>query len=78
MYDPRSLVIGGGVSANTDLRENITKLLKDNYEGVTLYKPEIDIATDNAVMIALCAFTKTFTGLEECKKDLVADPKLSL
>ncbi len=46
-YNPKSLILGGGVSANSELRKKISKLHPN-----TLI-PEIKYTTDNASMIAI-------------------------
>ena len=50
-YDAKSIVIGGGVSANTQLREQL-KIAVQNTTRSTLYVPKIHLAGDNAAMIA--------------------------
>lgn len=55
-YAPKSIVISGGVSANTYLRKSMRKL-STAYPDTALYFPDLKHATDNAVMIALAAYT---------------------
>ncbi len=52
MYETRArtLIVGGGVSANTHIRKALLELA--NVEGFTLYIPEKDLSTDNGLMIA--------------------------
>ena len=52
MYETRAqtLIVGGGVSANTHIRFAL-KELADN-EGFTLFVPDKNLSTDNALMIA--------------------------
>jgi N6-L-threonylcarbamoyladenine synthase len=47
----RALIIGGGVSANTRIRESLLQLAQK--KGVTFFAPERMHSTDNAFMIAL-------------------------
>ena len=51
---PKTILIGGGVSANTRLIEEATKLSK-KYK-TTFYKPKKYLATDNAIMINIAGF----------------------
>jgi N6-L-threonylcarbamoyladenine synthase len=51
----RSVVIGGGVSANVCLRERLVKVLSALDPGVTVAFPGQGLSTDNALMIALAA-----------------------
>ena len=48
--DFKSIIIGGGVSANSLLRSEFTKLAKDN--NLNLHIPEMQYCVDNAAMIA--------------------------
>ncbi|MCX6757197.1 MAG: tRNA (adenosine(37)-N6)-threonylcarbamoyltransferase complex transferase subunit TsaD, partial [Candidatus Nomurabacteria bacterium] len=52
IYETRAktLIVGGGVSANTHIRKALKELA--NNEGFSLYIPEKDLSTDNGLMIA--------------------------
>jgi len=52
IYETRAktLIVGGGVSANTHIRKALKELSES--EGFTLYVPEKDLSTDNGLMIA--------------------------
>lgn len=54
-HGARALVVGGGVSANTFIRERLSAALQD-YGGVSLLIPPSNLATDNALMIALAGY----------------------
>jgi N6-L-threonylcarbamoyladenine synthase len=49
----RRLAIGGGVAANSELRESVERLCDEL--GVDLWVPPISLCTDNAAMIAAAA-----------------------
>ncbi|MBN4083469.1 tRNA (adenosine(37)-N6)-threonylcarbamoyltransferase complex transferase subunit TsaD [Mycoplasma sp. CSL10137] len=51
-YNPKSIVLGGGVSANTFLRNEFLKLHKD------AIIPSLKYSTDNGAMIAQVAYLK--------------------
>jgi len=70
---PRSLLVGGGVAANSLLRERLEKLAKEM--GVSFFKPEMKYCTDNAAMIGAGAIVR---GEEVKIKDLRADPSLGV
>jgi len=53
-FKAKSLILGGGVSANKKLRETFKKALKD--AGVRLFVPEPVLSTDNALMIAVAGY----------------------
>lgn len=48
-YKPKSVILGGGVSANSQLRDEVSKL----HENALI--PELKYTTDNASMIAIAA-----------------------
>lgn len=53
-YDAQSTLVGGGVIANTYIREKLSTLAEEN--GIPIYLPSKDLSTDNAVMIALAGY----------------------
>lgn len=53
-YGSETLIIGGGVIANTHLREALTELARE--KNITLHIPLISHSTDNALMIALAGY----------------------
>jgi N6-L-threonylcarbamoyladenine synthase len=59
-YPVKTIVLAGGVSANSMLRAKITALARDL--GVTLHIPKIAYCTDNAAMIAVTGFIKAGLG----------------
>lgn len=54
MYESRAktLIVGGGVSANTHIRFALKQLAES--EGFDLYVPDKNLSTDNGIMIAAC------------------------
>jgi N6-L-threonylcarbamoyladenine synthase len=73
--DVRTLIVGGGVSANTYLREELEKLIS-NFPETALLFPEQKLTTDNAVMIAIAAYVQHERGVE--KKPLAIEAKGNL
>ena len=51
----KSLILGGGVAANLELRSRFLKL-KKQFPDTEIYFPEIELSTDNAVMIAMAFY----------------------
>ncbi len=54
-YKIKSLIIGGGVSANNNLRKNF-KALEKEYKNLKVFLPEKKYTGDNALMIAVAGF----------------------
>ncbi len=67
----KTLVIGGGVSANTHIRRIFTENIAREYSHISLRIPAASLTTDNAIMIALAGFyhaqNKEFADLETLK-----------
>jgi N6-L-threonylcarbamoyladenine synthase len=74
----RTLVMSGGVSASTYIREKIGELIMSEYPAVTLLFSPRELATDNALMIALASIAKVegkeFTEIDK----LVANGNMRL
>ncbi len=60
----KTLIIGGGVSANTYLRHTFTTQLLDTHKDVEIYLPKKNLSTDNSVMIALAGHAQAKTARE--------------
>ncbi len=53
-YTIQSVILGGGVSANSFLREAVAALSDTTeYPDTTIHLPKVGLATDNSIMIAL-------------------------
>jgi len=55
-FDAQSILVGGGVSANTNIRNQLASSIKDYGYGTKLLIPPPELATDNALMIALAGY----------------------
>ena len=55
-YKPQTIMLGGGVAANQNLREEFTKLARRYKTLVSI--PKFEYCTDNAAMIGLAAYYK--------------------
>ena len=58
----KTFVIGGGVAANRYIREQIEKMILDEFPDVELRLPALDITGDNAIMIAQAALARALSG----------------
>ncbi len=74
----QTLVLGGGVSANTHIRRTFTKEVIDTNSNVALCLPQAELTTDNAVMIALAGFYHARHEEYADIEDLVANGNLKL
>jgi len=72
----KTLVIGGGVSANTHIRRTFVGNVRKDFHEVSLRIPKNELTTDNAVMIGLAGFYRA--RRKEFVKDMVANGNLSL
>ncbi len=57
-FGARTIVVGGGVSANTRLRETLTARMHHEDSAVKVLFPPPALSTDNALMIAIAGATK--------------------
>lgn len=55
-YSPKTIVLAGGVSANSELRKQLGEAIKDKFPNVTYRLPEAKYSIDNAAMIAAAAY----------------------
>jgi N6-L-threonylcarbamoyladenine synthase len=70
-----TVLLGGGVVANTRLRQRMDEEADRN--GLTLHYPSLDLCTDNAAMIASAGYFRLQRG-ERSGFEIGADPGLSL
>jgi N6-L-threonylcarbamoyladenine synthase len=72
---PRSIMLSGGVAANSRLREAFAE--RSAEEGLKFYYPKPILTTDNAAMIAAAGTAKLMRG-ETADIDVNADPNMRL
>lgn len=72
-YNVKQLLVAGGVSANSGLREALENACKEL--NIELLKPEIKYCTDNAAMIGAAAY---YAYLNGDRADFSLDPKPGL
>ena len=70
-YKVRSIVAGGGVAANSELRSRMSDPAKNGQ--LSIFFPEKELSIDNGAMIAVCAY---YLSKKEPPLFLKADPSL--
>jgi N6-L-threonylcarbamoyladenine synthase len=55
-FRAQTIILGGGVAANKQLREKLKQKIEQELSDVNYLQPQISFCTDNAAMIALTAF----------------------
>lgn len=55
-YNAKTLLVGGGVAANTLLRNQISLKKSEEFPDLRVYFPDSGLSGDNAIMIALAAY----------------------
>ncbi len=73
-FNPKSVIIGGGVSANQELRRQLTERIP-----IKIQYPDIKLCTDNAAMIATLGCYKAMLNQQTADPySLQIDPNLSM
>lgn len=75
-HEVHGLIVGGGVIANTYIREALTRVGAET--NIPVFFPTHALATDNAVMIATVGYLKQHTTPAQIAPELRANGNLSL
>jgi len=80
---PKAILLGGGVSANKELRKQLSRAIQANIQNTKYYIPDTKYSLDNAVMIAVAGYfryklAKNKKSFGENWKKLEADANLKL
>jgi N6-L-threonylcarbamoyladenine synthase len=75
---PKAVAIVGGVSANRVLQAVLTKAVKTELPGVTLFAPPSGFYTDNAAMIAAAGLWRISQNRLDSWQKLDAEPELDI
>lgn len=75
-FKGKKLVVGGGVSANSLLREKLISRGKEN--NIEVYFPELSLSGDNGAMIASEGYFQLISGMGLAGMDLTAEPNINL
>ncbi len=74
----KSVILSGGVSANTLLRETLQEAVEYVNEEVTFHAPDLSLTGDNAVMIAMAGAVRAEKKEFVDPLTLVPDPNMKL
>ena len=75
MYRPKTILLGGGVAANSLLRQTLASAVLDELRATKLLIPDMTYTGDNAAMIAAAAY---FEGRRDQWESLGVDPNWRL
>jgi len=59
MTNAKSILLSGGVSANTKLREKMAAMVKKDFPSTDLHIPPVALCTDNAAYIGSYAYYRS-------------------
>ena len=82
-YQPKTILLAGGVSANAELRNQLGEAVKRDLSEIKYYIPDTKYSLDNAAMIAAAAYyryrsIKNKKALDKNWQSLEADASLKL
>lgn len=58
-HSAKTLIVGGGVSANVHIKKTMKEALEKKYPEITTYFPKTGLSTDNSIMIALAGHARS-------------------
>ncbi len=76
-YQPKTLVVAGGVSANVTLRKKLETLVQEHFPETQFLMPEFTYSLDNAAMIGAAACVR-FDLLSESEKKSLLEKNITL
>lgn len=76
----KTVLVGGGVSANNYIKESLVEAIKNYDENIVVMFPDQEMSTDNAIMIGMAGIAKISINFNENKKlgDIVAQANWEL
>jgi N6-L-threonylcarbamoyladenine synthase len=77
-FQPKSVILAGGVAANRQLRESLSSAIANYKLPITLHAPDFAYTSDNAAMIAATGYFKALRGEFADPLKLEAEPNLQL
>jgi len=78
-YGAKSVILGGGVAANEELRKQLSYKIQDTEYEIQFFAPPKHLSTDNGAMIALAGYFKYAKGdYPKNPEKIEADPNLRI
>ncbi len=77
-FGAQTLIVGGGVAANTAIISGLTEMLTKDFPDASFYAPARELTGDNALMIALAGYFKIQKNPDTEYPDIVAVGNLEL
>ena len=74
----KTLIVGGGVSANIHIKRCIETTLLTTHDDVICYFPQPGLSTDNSIMIALAGHARAASALTATGNTIYANGNRSL
>jgi len=76
-FKAKTIILGGGVTANQELRERLKERIKKDLPKIAYYRPEQKYCTDNALMTAVAAYYRQKEKTKNWKK-IMANANLAI
>jgi N6-L-threonylcarbamoyladenine synthase len=77
-HSVKTLILGGGVSANTLIRKEFQHVMQKEYRETELFLPPKELTTDNAIMIAIAGYFRLLQGSNVNPTNIRAKGNLAL
>jgi N6-L-threonylcarbamoyladenine synthase len=76
-FSAKSIILGGGVAANEELRNQLKLNLEHLTSNIKLLIPPKELCTDNGLMVAICGYFNKEKATKDFDK-IVAEPNLKI
>lgn len=70
-YDAKTLIVGGGVSANQHIKKMLEATLLVTHPDITTYFPRPGLSTDNSIMIALAGHARAASAIAPATTEVI-------
>lgn len=77
-FKPKTIILGGGVSANPKLRQTLQAVIADKFPETSFQIPQLKYAMDNGAMIAVAGYYHALKNEFTSWKDIKANPNWRL